>query len=80
MSPGVRLCVCMNVCVCVCLSTHCGKIVEEADAGWMRRFQRELEEGFHVQRGWDDRRTPEEGRDRAWSVYTSCGAGTTKDI
>ena len=47
--------------------------MEEADAGWVRGVQGELEEGLQVQRGWDDWRAPEEGRDRPRSIYASCG-------
>lgn len=43
---------------------HRVEVVEEADAGRVRGLQGELEERLHVQRGWDDRRAPEEGRDR----------------
>ena len=55
------------------MSTHCIKVVEEADAGGVRRLQGELEEVLHVQRGREDRGAPEEGRDRPRAVYTSCG-------
>lgn len=43
---------------------HRAEVVEEADAGRVRGVQGELEERLHVQRGWDDRRAPEESRDR----------------
>ncbi len=61
-------------------STHRIKVVEEADAGRVRRLQGELEEGLHIQWGGDDRRAPEEGRDRPRSVYTSCGRCTNREI
>lgn len=65
----------MYLCDCTGMSasTHCVKVVEEANAGWVRRFQRELEEGLHIQWRWDDRRAPEEGRDGPRTVNTSCG-------
>lgn len=49
---------------CVIAMAHRVEVVEEADAGRVRGLQGELEERLHVQRGWDDRRAPEERRDR----------------
>lgn len=61
-------------------STHRIEVVEEANAGWVRRLQGELEEGLHVQWGRDDRWAPEEGWDRPRSVYASCGRCTNREI
>lgn len=71
----------IHACVQVLACTHCVKVVEEADASWVRWFQGELEERFHVQGwGWDDRWAPEEGRDWPCSVDTSCGRCTNRKI
>lgn len=59
---------------------HRVEVVEEADAGRVRGLQGELEERLHVQRGWDDRRAPEESRDRPWSINASCGRDTKGKI
>lgn len=63
----------MTVCVLqgTARNTHCAKVVEETDAGGMRRLQWELQERLHVEGMWQDSWAPEEGRDRPWSVYTS---------
>lgn len=60
--------------------THCVKVVEEADAGRVRGLQGELEERLHVQRGRDDRRAPEEGRDWPRSINASCVTYTEREI
>lgn len=73
-------CTCVYLCAGMPVSTHCIKVVEEADAGRVRGLQGELEEGLHVQRGRDDRRAPEEGRDRPRSIYASCGRYTNREI
>lgn len=70
----------MRICTGMSVSTHCVKVVEEADAGWVRRFQGELEERLHIEWRWDDRWAPEEGRDRPWAVYTSYGRYANNDI
>lgn len=62
------------------MSTHCIKVVEEADVGRVRGLEGELEEGLHVQRGSDDRRAPEEGRDRPRSINASCSGCTNREI
>lgn len=72
--------ICNHAGVQVLAFTHCVEVVEEANVSWVRWFQGELEEGFHVQWRWDERWAPEEGRDRPRSVYTSYGRGTNRKI